>query len=231
MWHLFLLGMGMGLVAAAVPGPINLEVVRRALSRGPRLGFAFGMGAVTADVIFVIAASQGILALVTALPKQGRATLWLVGSILLFLVGINALRAKLPENKHPVSLDVTQEMPSLDFEKPAPQLRRLVRGYLLALVLTLTSPSTIMYWVFTSLGVAKAITEADEVDHAPLLLAAGVGAACTAWVSVVVTVAGRTHRRINPKTYLLVERVGGAGLMFFGGYSLFQAVKTLTQQF
>lgn len=226
MWHIFFIGLVIGITAAAVPGPINLEVVRRALSRGPKIGFAFGMGAVTADVLFVVASSVGALALISALPKGGRALLWLVGSVLLLLVGISALRARVPVERRPMP-DDTQELSTIELTGPVYGARRMVRNYFLGLALTLTSPPTIMYWVITGLGFAKFTAEAEDPEKVPIALAAGVGISCTLWVTGVVTIAGRFHRRIRPETYLLVERIGGAALCSFAGYSLYKAIRIL----
>jgi L-lysine exporter family protein LysE/ArgO len=225
MWHLFIIGFFMGLGAAAVPGPINLEVVRRTLSRGPRQGFAFGMGAVTADVIFVIAGTLGALALINALPEDYRAALFLLGSILLLFIGVSALRARVPVDKKPIQ--VTQAMPSLGGESSNGVILSTVRSYFLALVLTLASPSTIMWWLFTIVGVSKITGEAERQDLVPGLLASGVGTACTLWVAAMVTVTGRFHRKIQPQTYLLVERICGGALCVFGFYSLYEAIKLL----
>lgn len=226
MWQIFIIGLVMGITAAAVPGPINLEVVRRALSRGPRVGMAFGMGAVTADVLFVIASSVGALALFTALPKGGQAILWLVGSILLLLVGMSALRARMPIERRPMP-DDTQEISSVEFPGPVYNVRRVIRNYFLGLALTLTSPPTIMYWVITGLGIAKFTAEAEDPEKVPLTLAAGVGISCALWVAGVVTIAGSFHRKIQPQTYVLVERIGGAALCSFAVYSLYKAMRIL----
>lgn len=227
MWHIYMLGFVIGITAAAVPGPINLEVVRRALSRGPKVGAAFGMGAVSIDIVFVLMASMGALALVNALPAAGKATLWLVGSLLLLMVGISAFRAKMPPPPRRPIRDDTQEVPTIGRTGPVVSLHRILRNYFLGVVLTITSPSTIMYWLFTTIGTAKLTAEADHPELVPWLLAAGVATSCTIWVLGAVTIAGRFHRRIQPQTYLIVEHIGGAALCIFAAYSLYKAVRIL----
>jgi len=226
MWHILGIGLFMGIMAAAVPGPINLEVVRRALVRGPRVGFAFGMGAVTADILFVIASSVGALALFSALPKSGQAMMWLIGSVLLLLVGISALRAKVKEEKRPLT-DETQELSTIEIVGPVYGIRRIVRNYFLGLALTLSSPPTIMYWIFTMVGFTRFTADAERPELVPWLLAAGVGTTCTLWVAGVATIAGSFHRKIQPATYLLVERIGGAALCGFAFYSLYKAIRII----
>lgn len=220
----------MGLTAAAVPGPINLEVVRRSLNRGPILGLAFGMGAVTADIIFCIAGSYGASSLVNSLPRNGKAFMWLVGSTCLLLVGLSALRAKVPVPRPLPHMGQTQEIGTLQFSHPVIGMQRILKYYFLALILTLTSPATIMYWVATLLGVSKFTadpTEVDRPDYVPFVLAAGVGIACTLWVIMVATIAGKFHRRIQPRTYLLVERAGGLALCGFAAFSFYKAIRIL----
>lgn len=220
----------MGITAAAVPGPINLEVVRRALSRGPVLGLAFGMGAVTADVIFCIAGSLGASTLVSSLPRGGKAVMWLVGSTCLLVVGLAALRAKEPKQRPVPNMNETQEVASLQLAHPVIGLQRILKYYFVALALTLSSPATIMYWVANSLGVSKFVadpSEADQPDYVPYVLAAGVAIATTLWVVGVATIAGKFHRRISPRTYLMVEHAGGLALCGFAAFSFYKAIRIM----
>jgi threonine/homoserine/homoserine lactone efflux protein len=230
MWHIYVIGFVMGLTAAAVPGPINLEVVRRALSRGTILGLAFGMGAVTADIIFTIAMTYGASTLVNSLSRNGKALMWLFGSVCLLFVGFTAFRAKMPEQKPLPKIGETQEIGTIELAHPVVGLQRILKYYFVALFLTLSSPATIMYWVASSIGFSKFTSdpaEVDQPDYVPYVLAAGVGIACTLWVVMVATIAGKFHRRIQPRTYLLVEHAGGLALCGFAAFSFYKAIRIL----
>jgi len=233
MLHIYLLGIAMGLYAAAMPGPINLEVVRRALSRGPRLGLAFGLGASSADVIFVLLSSLGALTIINLLPPWGKAIMWLTGSVILFWLGITGLRAKGPAmQKRMVKVikngEETHE-PEIFF--PRASIIDMVKSYAIGLALTLSSPPTIMFWLFNGLMVASTRLTGKAIENAsvPYLLAAGVGTSCALWVTGAVTVVNRFHRNLRPETYVWVERIAGSALCCFGGYALIEAVRIMAK--
>jgi threonine/homoserine/homoserine lactone efflux protein len=219
MLNVFLYGFVVGLGAAAFPGPINLEVVRRAISRGPIFGAMFGFGAVTADLIYVAAASFGAAAFFNALPAWGKAGMALVAAALLVFVGLRALRAK------PISQEGGEDAPMLVRADTGARALRLVRSYVTGLSLTLWSPSTVMYWILISVGAAQHFAVASAAVTLPL--AAGVGTACSLWVVSVTLVVGSFHRRISPRAVLWVERVAGIALLAFAALSVWEAVRLL----
>lgn len=229
MLQIFTLGLALGLYAAAMPGPINLEVIRRSISRGPRIGLTFGFGAAVADVTFVLLSSLGALALINSLPLWGKAIMWFLGAVILFVLGMQGLRAKRPV---PSGTGMTGAIPSQeDPELLSHKITTgdMVRNFLLGLALTLSSPPTIMFWVFNSLMIASVhLTGGDEHNReVPYLLAAGVGVACFGWVTGAVFVASRFHRNLKSRTYILVEKVAGGALCCFAVYALYEAWKIL----
>ncbi len=217
MWHVFLYGFAFGFGAAVFPGPINLEVVRRAISRGPIPAIAFGLGAVCADVFYVFAISAGAAALLSALPMWAQATLYAIGGVLLFAIGGKALRAKAA----PVVSPEEEAEPGEDVD-PAITTRpsSLVRGFLLGLALTLGSPPTIFYWLLISVNAAQHFGNGWFFST---LLSVGVFAACSGWVLLVALIIGEFHRRLNPRYILMVERVVGGILICLAIYSVAKA--------
>lgn len=227
MLQIFTVGLALGFYAAAMPGPINLEVIRRSISRGPKLGLTFGLGASLADVTFVLLSSLGALALVNSLPLWGKGIMWLTGAVILFILGVRGLRAKMPAQEH---TGLTGQNSTIDWgPPPRVRMRDLVGSFLLGLTLTLTSPPTIMFWLFNGLMVASTHLTGQATDNSnvPYMLAMGVGVACTIWVTGAVMVTGRFHRNLQPRTYVWVERIAGSALCCFATYALFQAGKIL----
>jgi len=237
MLQIFTLGLALGLYAAAMPGPINLEVIRRSISRGPKIGLTFGLGASLADVTFVLLSSLGALALVNSMPLWGKAIMWLTGAAILFWLGIRGLRARMPV---PVGPDGTPATDSTGTTGPIPTLMvpakvtvvDMVQSFLIGLALTLSSPPTIMFWIFNSLMIASThLTGKDEQNRSvPYLLAAGVGIACCTWVVGAVLVTSRFHRNLRPRTYVWVERIAGGALCGFATYAVYEAVKILAER-
>lgn len=218
----FLAGMVIGAFAALFPGPINLEVIRRAVGRGPRIGGAFGLGAVTADAILATAASHGAAALFSSLPNWGRAALGIASSVIIMIIGLSALQAKI-KPPPPVSASASRPGSTPD---DISLLKNLLRNYFLGLFITLSSPSTITFWLFAASVYAKFLEEQPDFRMS-LVLGAGVAVSCLAWVLGAVTIAGRYHRRLEPKTYLALERIVGIALLLIAGYSLLKSLKLL----
>ena len=57
MYHVvitLLIGIAIGLSAAAPIGPVNFEIIRRNLTLGLKAGIGFGLGACTADLCYLI---------------------------------------------------------------------------------------------------------------------------------------------------------------------------------
>jgi threonine/homoserine/homoserine lactone efflux protein len=66
----FLKGLAIGLSIAAPVGPIGVLCIRRSLAEGPKIGFATGLGAATADAIYGAIAGFGLTAISGFLINQ-----------------------------------------------------------------------------------------------------------------------------------------------------------------
>jgi threonine/homoserine/homoserine lactone efflux protein len=159
--------------------------------------------------------------------------MWLTGSVILFWLGITGLRAKGPAmQKRMVKVikngEETHE-PEIFF--PRASIIDMVKSYAIGLALTLSSPPTIMFWLFNGLMVASTRLTGKAIENAsvPYLLAAGVGTSCALWVTGAVTVVNRFHRNLRPETYVWVERIAGSALCCFGGYALIEAVRIMAK--
>jgi putative LysE/RhtB family amino acid efflux pump len=85
-------GMAVGLSVSAPVGPIGIMCIRRTLSHGPKWGFAVGLGAVTADMIYASAAAFGISAISGYLLRWETGLRLLAAAIVAWLA-YRALRA------------------------------------------------------------------------------------------------------------------------------------------
>lgn len=223
MWHIFLIGLAVGIGAAAMPGPINVEVVRRTFAYGARIAIAFGFGAIVADLLYLTAISQGAVALVTSLPDNGKALMLIVGAALLLYVGIRVLRLK------PIEISDAEREAIANAHTPRPlrnSNKSPLRSFVLGFLLTITSPSTIIYWGVVSFGVVHH-AKANHLVTASLV--AGVAMACTAWVIGATYVTSHFHRRISMRSYLFVERALGITLLVFAALSIAESIVLLTR--
>jgi threonine/homoserine/homoserine lactone efflux protein len=76
-----------------LPGPDTLVVVRNLITGGPRLGLRASLGAMTGLAVWVVAASLGLSALLTA-SHDGYLALRIFGAVYLGWMGLATLRAK-----------------------------------------------------------------------------------------------------------------------------------------
>lgn len=231
-FHDILLGFSIGLYAAAIPGPINLEVVRRAITRGSKSGLCFGLGASTADAAFMYLSSLGAAALISTLPLWGQGLLWFFGAIVLFILGINGLRAKSPAESGSLGDKNVEYTGTVPIGSRIPGVE-LTKNFFLGLGLTLSSPPTIMFWVGNGLFIAGSrMTHEDSRNWLlPLALALSVAIACSLWVCFAVTLASKFRRMLQPSMYVWVERIAGGILCAFGCYTLWNAIANFMKIF
>lgn len=112
----------LGFAVAAPVGPIGLLCIRRSLTDGPAAGFATGLGAACADLLYALCAAAGLTAV--ALRWQ-----WLqpAGAVMLFWIGVQTWRSA-----RPAGAEAQTGSDSLP------------RAFLGTFVLTLLNPMTIL---------------------------------------------------------------------------------------
>lgn len=79
-----LIGFFTGFVASIPLGPSGLESVSRSISKGFREGFKVSLGAVSADIVYIIIINLGLLTIFTKSPRF-HSLFWIVSGIVLIL--------------------------------------------------------------------------------------------------------------------------------------------------
>lgn len=199
----FLVGLG----CAAPIGPINIEIIRRGLRSGFREPFALGMGAVTADVIYLALFCLGA-ASVIQFPAV-RLTILIVGFLVLELLGAMALRE---------AARIT-EVPKAG-EGAIARTGSLWRVYSLGIGM-MFNPMAITAWLGLSSIVIKA---ASENPWAYVWYAISVPAACASWVVFICGVLHFGKRFVTVRVLRAVNVMGGVILCGFGFYLLWQVL-------
>src|SRR2546423_10169828 len=121
------LGLAVGFLIAASPGPIFFLVFRRTLANGWRNGLASGLGVATGDATYAALAAFGVAVITNVLIAQRR-WIGLAGGIAIAALGIQALLRQA----------ATQTLPRNEGGK------KLGGAYLSILGLTLANPPTIL---------------------------------------------------------------------------------------
>src|SRR5262249_36393986 len=132
-------GLILGWSVAWPPGPINAEMIRRALiPRAQGGGFwpawQLGLGACTGDFILALRVAAGAGALLASPPLP--LTLAVVSFVLLLFLALSFGRGGWREYRTHIQPDETVSA--------SPSVRS--RGYLLGFVLALTSPWNVGFW-------------------------------------------------------------------------------------
>jgi threonine/homoserine/homoserine lactone efflux protein len=187
-------GVAAGFAIAAPVGPIGLLCIRRTLNQGRIAGFASGLGAATADLIYGLIASTGISALNAWLLHKAS---WLSVGGALFLITLG-VRTWL-------------ERPSC--EAADARVGSLGASFASTFLLTLTNPMTIASFagLMAGLGAIAASSKA-----APFSLATGVFLGSAAWWLVLTSATGLLRHRLSDASMRWVNRCAAATLIAFG---------------
>lgn len=196
---LFFKGVAVGLAIAAPVGPVAILCVKRTLLQGGRVGFASGVGAITADVFFGALASFGV-ATVSEFLFRHESALRVIGGLFMLVLGyLNWIK----------SPDETVE---------AGGGSRILRAYASGFVLTITNPITI--FAFTGIFAAFSVVNhaMTALDSATLLIGVTIG--CVIWWFGLTMVAVLSRRWVASHNLRWMNRLAGAVLLVFGAAAL-----------
>jgi L-lysine exporter family protein LysE/ArgO len=210
LFPLFVKGFLLGLVAAAPIGPVNVVIIRRGLQRGFWEAFTIGIGAVTADVIYLTLVSLGLSHVPQ--PPYVKAPLLLGGAALLGYLGATACR------------DALRGGQQFSIALHGGEVRR-GRNYLLGLAMTLTNPMTIGVWI----GASAAFLPAGQFrwgNYLTFLISVPTG--CISWVVFISSVLHFGRRWVNDRLFRIISFASGIFLLAFAGYFCFLVFRVVT---
>lgn len=200
-------GVVLGLGAAAPIGPVNVEMAKRALSRGWAHGVALGLGAVSIDVLYATAAVAGVS--VAAGSPYLYWPIAIAGTLFLLYLAYLSFRSAKQALATGWELGVT--------EGPAPSLAKV---YATGVAMTASNPMTLAFWFggLTSQAMTQSVSKTDLK-----FLAAGVFLGTVAWVLSFSTVMAFLGRFRRPWWMAVADLAGGVVLLGFAGFSIFKA--------
>jgi threonine/homoserine/homoserine lactone efflux protein len=124
-------GILFGLALAAPPGPMNAVIAEESVLRGWRAGFKAGLGAMSADLVFLALALAGAVTVVQRAPTLQNA-MFLVGGTLMLYFAYGAVKGA----RESFRAAATPES----------------RGFSKAFLLSLTNPYQILFWLTAGIG-------------------------------------------------------------------------------
>ena len=194
---LFLRAFIIGISIAAPVGPIGVLCIRRTLANGRLAGFASGMGAASADMVYGAIAAFGLTA-ITGLLVENAFWLRIVGGVFLLFLGVRTF-----------------------LEKPSDTPAQASQGGLLSMYtstffLTITNPMTILSFAAIFAG-----TMLGDTTGSPLIMVAGVFVGSAAWWLTLSFVVGVLRDRLTQVHMAWINRISGVIIIAFGLYALF----------
>ncbi|MBV0923643.1 LysE family translocator [Halomicroarcula limicola] len=143
-------GVVFGLALAAPPGPMNAVIAEESALRGWRAGLFAGLGAMTADACFFVLSLAGVATVVTELPGLRQAMV-AAGGLLMLWFAYGAIQD-------------ANALSSVDAESDGDASR----GFRKALVLALTNPYQVVFWLTVGVGLLRPGT-LDVLSSLPLV--------------------------------------------------------------
>lgn len=127
-----IVGFSTGFIASIPLGPSGLESVSRSISKGFREGFKVSLGAVSADIAYIIIINLGLFTILTRNPKF-HSLFWVVSGIVLIL-----------------SNRISFESKNLDYELEKSISRTTSNGFVTGFLITFLNPTTPSLWIALS---------------------------------------------------------------------------------
>jgi threonine/homoserine/homoserine lactone efflux protein len=140
-------GIVFGLALAAPPGPMNAIIAEESVVRGWVAGAVAGLGAMTADIVFFVLAFIGVATIVEEFQAL-RAAMIAVGGVLMLYFALDAAQSAQTTLTGTDTVDDS-------------------RGFQKALVLGLTNPYQILFWLTVGIALLEPGT-IDVLTYVPL---------------------------------------------------------------
>jgi len=196
-----------GWLVAAPIGPVNLEIIRRSLTRRLACGFMVGLGATCVDAAYLIVFTAGLGTLLTTYPALNR-VLFLVGGGCLTLIGLLALREAWAYVRR--GMDEAHRIERALDSRWARFTESLPGHYLLGVAMCASNPMTLAFWSSLALNFA----------HLPMsqrFVASGcVWLGALSWVLTLMAILAFARRWVGPRLFALVTGAGGLCMLYFG---------------
>jgi len=205
MLELWLRGLAVGFSVAAPVGPIGILCIQRTLSRGRLAGFATGMGAATADMLYAILAAAGVGAVSGALVAHQDA-LRAVGGLFLIHLGLRAARAR------PARAPAAGG--GADGGAVAGPLAGPLGDWAQTFLLTLSNPVTILSFAAIVAALGPAGLDAASAPASAVFIG-GVLVGSAAWWLTLSGLSGAARRWLLPRLRW-INVAAGVALLCFG---------------
>jgi len=172
-------GFFIGFVASIPLGPSGLESVSRSITKGFREGFKVSLGAVSADIVYIIIINLGFLTFFTKSPKS-YSLFWVISGIVLII-------------STKISLNSKHEDSSLDKSS----FRHASNGFLTGFFITFLNPTTPSLWIALSGTVFNVWRHSGRIFFMLSISSMIIGS--ITWFCFLNILVSRGVKKLNPK--------------------------------
>lgn len=197
----------LGLSLSAPIGPINAAQLDRGIKKGFWHSWLFGLGAVLADILYMVLVYLGVVHFLSTPFMQ--TFLWLFGAFVLIYTGIESLI-----NAGKVNISTKKKDESL--------IANLFSGF----IMSLSNPMTILFW----LGIYGSVLVKTASDHGKSDLfwfSTAIIIGVLIWDLTMAGVSSIFRKLLSTRAITLISVLSGLSLIIFGIYFGIRALKLL----
>lgn len=197
--HFLFKGFVIGFSIAMAVGPIGLLCIRNSLTKGFLTGFATGLGAACADMLYGAVAGFGVAA-ITALLLSYKIVLQIIGGVFLCYLGSTMLRVKAIREKEDMSQGGFWAVFTTTF------------------FLTMTNPMTILSFIAIYAGLGVGASDSNVLSAC--FVTGGVFFGSALFYLIMSFVTSLLRGKMTTLGALWLNRISGAIVIGFGIVSL-----------
>lgn len=127
-------GIALGFIMSIPLGPSGIESVKRSIAKGYWEGFKVSIGAISADVFYILIINAGLLNVLSK-NRKTESLFWIISGLLMIIIGYNSMRHHF-QNDTLVS----------KYEKKEGNSHPYITGF----IMTATNPTTPSLWLMMS---------------------------------------------------------------------------------
>ncbi|PLR98829.1 LysE family transporter [Bacillus sp. T33-2] len=197
----------LGLSLAAPIGPINAAQMDKGIKSGFLHAWFLGLGAVTADVVYMLAVYMGVVHFLETPFMQ--TFLWLFGFFVLVYTGIETL----------------QSAGRIEFSTQRSN-ESLIKSFLSGFFMSISNPLTILFWLGIY-GSVLARTAASYGTSQLIVYSSAIILGLVLWDVAMAGIASSFRKLLTSRLLALISVISGVSLIGFGVYFGIQALKVL----
>lgn len=208
------IGFFTGIVTSIPIGPAAVESIKRTLANGLKHGLLVCLGAVSADVFYILLINCGLSSLLSS-NKTTEALFWIISGIILTYIGYTHLREHADETENAIKFLNRNNFTS--------------KSFLVGFIITVVNPVTPSLWLFMSGTAIRAWYYVSIPAYYTFILSLVTG--MLSWLFALNYFAHKGIQILNPRNsektlhlMMWVIVIMGSGFIAFGTFSFIKSL-------